>query len=382
MKNSTKGLLGLTIGICVLSETAGAEGFDRALPNTEFLFQPGGYAEIGAGYLMPEITGVFPAPGGDVATGNIGRDFFTPQFAIKYDVNEKLSFGLQFSQPYGLLAQYPLGTPPGAPVPAQGTGGDFGADEVGISARYKFTRNHSAFGSVRVQRYSGYLNRGGVRFDFGSSTELGYSLGYAFEIPERRLLFTAEYTSAVKHTHVTKPRHDGLVAIADVESPVGVSFVPAVTGTPLENDTIHRTPQSLTLNFRSQLPIGDGKNLIFGRYRWADWSEADISFNGLNPTQFTDSQHFALGLGRVVTENLALTGMVEYRTGGASPKPGLTPFENSIGLVLGGRYILNDNVVLQAAYTYVKFDDATTTSGGVFTDNSAEGIAFKIGYYF
>lgn len=380
MKRAIKGLLGL--GLLACGNTGWAEGFDKALPSTDFLFQHGGYAEFGGGYLMPQITGYFPSPGGDVASGNVGRSFFTGQAALKFDVSDKISFGVQYSQPYGLLAQYPLGTPPAAPPPAQGTGGDFGADEVALYGRYKIDRNHSVFGAARIQKYGGYLNRGGVKFNFADTTELGYSIGYAYEKPEQMLRFDIAYTSAIEHSQVTTPANDGLVAIVDPSSPAGVSFVPATAGTAIANETKHRTPESVELNFRSRLSMGDGRNLIFARYRWANWSQADITFNGLNPTQFTDSQHFGLGLGRMVTDDLALSAMVEYRTGGKSPKPGLTPFENSVGVVLGARYVLSDNIMLQAAYTVVKFDDATTTSGGVFENNTAKGVAFKVGFFF
>jgi hypothetical protein len=46
------------------------------------------------------------------------------------------------------------------------------------------------------------------------------------------------------------------------------------------------------------------------------------------------------------------------------------------------RYALNDDTVLQAGYSKIWFEDATTANGGTFENNSADGVFLKIGYYF
>ncbi len=382
MNHIFKTKLAYALTTAVLATGAHAEGFDRNVPDNLFMFEPGGYVELGSAFLKPDITGSFATPGESIPTGNISDNFAIPQFAIKTDINDRFSLGLRYSQPYGLTAQYPDNTPPLSPPFARGTGGEFGANELALFGRYKLNDRHSVFGSLRLQEYSGYLRRGGVQFDFESSYELGYSLGYAFEIPEQRLLFSAEYRSAVEHSNTTVPRNSGIAAIADPTSPLGITLIPVTAGEAMAQDTIHRTPQSLTLTFLTKLPIGDGRNQMFARYRWAEWSEADITFNGLNPTQFVNSQIFGLGFGRLVTDNLAVTVVAEYRTGGESPKPGLTPFEDSYGLLFGMRYALNDDTVLQVGYSKIWFEDATTANGGTFENNSADGVFLKIGYYF
>jgi len=379
--------------VTVVYERGTSDGDGPAMQNRrrfagfDFAIDEPGFSVVDWQHVIVEANRRAMPGGGQQQTGNLGRDITLPFFAIKTDTSEKLSFGFRYTQPYGLDAQYPPGTPtipPGTTFPqdiiiasGQGTGGDFGADEYAFLTRYKINDNHSVFGSLRIQNYSGDFNRGGVTFDFGSDWKAGYSVGYAFEVPAKRLLFTAEYRSAIEHDNRTTALNAGPGLL--FPGPSGPIFeTPGVLSTP----TIHRTPESITLNFRTVLPFGDGRNLFFGRYRWANWSEANINLNGINPTQFEDTQLFSLGFGRAVTDQLALTLLLDYRLGAESPLLGLTPFENAWGVGIGARYIINDNVFVQAAYSRITFTDAVGSNGGVFQDNDADAFAIKVGYFF
>ena len=94
----------LGLGALALSSTSAmAGGLDRSGQNITSIFETGNYAELSFGYVTPDVTGNFA---GLFESGNVGPAYSQLSFAVKTDLNPKISIGLIVDQPYGAEVNY------------------------------------------------------------------------------------------------------------------------------------------------------------------------------------------------------------------------------------------------------------------------------------
>jgi long-subunit fatty acid transport protein len=118
---------------------AHAGGIERTNQVVGIIFEEGTYAEFSFGYVDPSVSGVAtatsPTPG--ASSGNMVEAYTLAGAAFRMDLNESLSFGLIFDQPYGADVAYPVGTG----YFAQGSTATLNANALTAVLRYEFAGN-------------------------------------------------------------------------------------------------------------------------------------------------------------------------------------------------------------------------------------------------
>ncbi|MEO0342448.1 MAG: outer membrane protein transport protein [Pseudomonadota bacterium] len=349
-----------TLGACALTLAAGpvlANGFDRINVPPTYLFEEGTYVELRYAAVQPNVSGSFA--GGALATGDIGSNYSRIGGAYKQDINDRVSFAIDFGQPHGIDIEYPtLAPPPLATLSGLTT--EVQSDALTLLGRYKLNDRFSVFGGPRFQRFRGTVDSDAAgAFELDSSDyEIGFLLGVAFERPETATRLAITYTSDFEHVLETTSVATGIA------SPV---------------DTVIRTPESLQIAFETGIAAN---TLLFATYRHSKWSDANLEYLGSTLTDFVDVNRYSLGVGRQVTEKLGLRLAFSYQTGADSPVGSLSPFEDRRSIALAARYQATENVRLGLGVAYTWLDDATTTAAGDFTGNDATSFGLSVGYNF
>ena len=109
--------------------------------------------------------------------------------------------------------------------------------------------------------------------------------------------------------------------------------------------------------------------------------------------QFDDKIHYSIGVGRKVSDELALSISYAREDGGGAVTSDPFTFRNGYDTYsVSARYTASENVTISAGYTYTTAGDvkivheaAPGVPSGLtldYSDNSVSGFGFKIGYKF
>jgi long-chain fatty acid transport protein len=344
--------------VALSASSAFAGGFERSGNPILFMFEKGNYVELTFGYVRPSVSGT--VGGGAVSSGNAIESYTQLGFAIKTDLTEKISLGLQIDPSFGADVFYPGGT--GYPI--AGSNAELNGDSITLVGRYKFSENFSVHAGIKSVGLGGNLQVVGLGpippTSYDTDRDIGYLAGVAYERPDIALRVALTYFSNTKHNLATT-----------VQTPGG----PAAGPTQLVE-----LPQSLTLDFQSGVAAN---TLVFGSIRWADWTETALNFPVPGLVSYdNDTYTLNLGVGRKFNDQWSGAVSVGYeRTeGGLSPNLGPTDGYYSIGL--GATYTV-DNVKITGGIRYVDIGNATTsTIGAAFRDNDAVAVGLKVAYTF
>ncbi len=348
---------------------ASAGGIERTTQSIGFMYEPGSYGEFSISRVSPDVSGVAasglgPFPAGP-DSGDMSGDYTSLSFAFKTDVNDRLSIGFIFEQPFGADVYYPMGTG----YAYGGSNADLNVDELKLIAKYKLDGGFSIHGGLRMQQVKGNVALfNGYSLQAPTSSELGYFIGAAYEKPEIAMRIALTYHSAITHEF----------AAIENNSP----------SLPFETTF----PQSL--NLEAQTGIAEG-TLLLASVRWVDWSEFDITPFGYNlatGSSLVDYEDdvitYTVGVARRFTDNFAGIATVSYeaQNGGFSGNLGPTDGRTSIGLA--GRYTVG-KAVITGGVNYSWVGDARTenptapgTTFGDFSGNTAVGVGLRVGYTF
>jgi long-subunit fatty acid transport protein len=334
---------------------AGAGGLDRSGQGIGVIFESGNYAELSFGAVMPDVTGVF---GAATPSGNVITDYTQLAGAVKWDINDNLSFAVIADQPFGASVYYENPTYPLGVSRAElvGTG-------LTALARYKISERISVHGGARAVRMSGNVNLGNGAYvaDFADDTDVGYVLGGAYEIPDIALRVALTYSSETSFSNDT----------------VLFGAVPVAP-------TVYTMPKSVNLDFQTGVAAN---TLVFGSIRWADWTSTSISSFGYpsNPlVDYTsDVYTYTLGVGRKFSDKFSGSIGMSYESAEGIPVSNLSPTDGYLSVQIGGSYAVTDAVKISGGLRYVMIGDAVTeTIGAVFNDNSAVAAGIKVGFSF
>ncbi|MEM9786840.1 MAG: outer membrane protein transport protein [Pseudomonadota bacterium] len=369
----------LTAGAALLLTTslAHAVGLDRSGQPIGIIFEEGGatgaYAELSFGYVMPELEGEDVAAFGGGDTGNVAEDYGVLGFGYKRDINDQISFALIVDEPYGADIKYPVGDS----VALGGTEAVLDSVAVTGLVRYKIDNNISVYGGLRAQSLEGSVTLDGLAYggpppggvsgysvDLDRDTGFGYTLGAAYEIPEIALRLAVTYISEVEHEFGTT---DTFGSTADTE----------VT-----------TPQAVNLDFQTGIAAD---TLLFGSVRWAEYSVVIVepeNFPLGSLTDIEDGFGYTLGIGRRFSDAFSASISAGFEPEGDSDLVSpLAPTNGNYSIGVAGEYKVND-VTLAAGVRYIVPGDASAETGtpdtarADFSDSSAIGVGFQIGYNF
>ncbi|MEM9795767.1 MAG: outer membrane protein transport protein [Pseudomonadota bacterium] len=378
----------LTAAATLLGTTSAfAVGLDRSAQDISIIFEEGDYAELSFGYVDPSLDGEDLAVFGGQSSGNVADSFVQGSLGYKQQINDQLSFAIILDQPYGADIDYPTGTLGGdGSLALGGTEAVLNSTALTALMRYEFGNGFSVHGGVRGQEVNGRVRLEGAAYgalsgyevELDGDLEFGWQAGFAYERPDIALRVAVTYFSEIEFD------------FDSVETLGGAPLGPADT-------TETTTPQAVNLTFQTGVAPG---TLVFGSIRWADYDDSTVSpptfdllvdpaISGSSLTSLETGFSYTLGVGRQFTDRFS--GLVELQfdeKGDDDLVSPLAPTNGSVGITIGGRYAVNENVTVTGGINYTKLGDAFAETGtpdterAEFEDNDAIGVGIQVGYRF
>ena len=260
-----------------------------------------------------------------------------------------------------------------------------------LLARYEIDENYSVFGGLN--KYS--LNDGD-----NVTTLSGY---YEIDAADKTLpTVGAAYERsdiALRVELIYQPEDS-------VQVTTGSSLSKLIPTTPVSGASI-AFPETTTLNFQSGIAED---TLLYGAIHQGKWSTAQIIVpanpNAINPvtgaadaavsaigSSFDDKVHYSIGVGRKLSDALALSISYGREDGGGAVTSDPFTFRNGYDTYsLSARYTVSENLTVSAGYTYTTAGDvkivheaAPGVPSGLtldYTNNSVSGFGIKIGCTF
>ncbi len=246
-------------------------------------------------------------------------------------------------------------------------------------------RNFQIYGGAAAQHLTGEVHLRGIAYQaaqgydarISPDTAVGWVAGVAYSKPEIALKAALTYRSEIEH-----------------ESTIAEVF-PATARTTTRNFAV-TLPESYNLDFQTGV---NPTTLLTARVRYVPWSDFDIrpptygdataiQNNGvpLPIISYSDDQWSAeVGLGKRVSDRLALSGSVGWDSGAGNPASTLGPIEGYWSLGLGAKYNVTPEWSVSVGGKYLKFGDATANlpngmTAGEFSDNDGFIAGVKLAY--
>lgn len=254
-----------------------------------------------------------------------------------------------------------------------------------VGAKLGANKNFQIYGGPVAQRVKGEVHLRGPAYQvmtgydakIATDTQLGWAAGLAFYKPEIALKAALTYRSEIEH--------DSEIA----------ETIP-VTGYVGKKDFKVTLPDSWNLDFQTGV---NPTTLLTAKVRYVPWSDFDI-----RPTQYTETTKLRypqglpiisydkdqwlaeVGLGKRVSDRLAVSGAVGWDSGAGNPASSLGPIKGYYSLGLGARYNVTPEWSLSLGGKYFKFGDAqaqlpTKDKVGNFDSNDGYALGVKLAYH-
>jgi long-subunit fatty acid transport protein len=380
-----------------VSTSAFSGGWEASKLSTSHLYEDGNYVEFSVLPLSYDVGSTIQFPG--APKHKVLSDQTRAAMAFKMDlgsfdigVSKYMSGALLFEgQTNGNLTGCNPADASTLPLCSVSPSANVKIGSTTFLARYAIDENYSVFGGLNrytlndgdsVTTLSGY-------YEIDAADKTLPTLGAAYERSE----------IALKVELVYQP--DGVVQV-----PMGSSLSSLIPTTPVSGASI-AFPETTTLNFQSGIAEG---TLLYGAIHQGKWSTAQIIVpanpNGINPatgaadaavspigSSFDDKVHYSIGVGRKVSDELALSISYAREDGGGALTSDPFTFRNGYDTYsVSARYTASESLTISAGYTYTTAGDVKVVheaAPGVpsgltldYTDNSVSGFGFKIGYSF
>ncbi len=399
-----------TAWLCASLAQAG--GIERNTNDYGKLFDDGNQISFALSYVNPDVSGTYSPVAlgaalltgvgvGVAETGNMSRSYNTLSTSYTGQFSEKLSFGLFQNDAYGADSFYTQGF-------YTGLRAEWNSDQLAAVLRYEIADNVSVIGGLRYVQseaditipdqmirastgaraleladaataaalggdlalaatlgaQAAALNTivtttppGGLTYNAQGDKrgDLGYVLGFAYEIPDIALRIGLTWESEIQHD------------FDSAEQLVGF-------GVDAMNTTSVIMPQSIALDFQT----GIAKDtLLFGQVKWTEWSKWEVrtpeyeAITGGEVTGFdNDTVSWQLGVGRRFSEYTSGFAQLGYEKAHGGVASRLSPTDGRISFGVGGQYT-KANVKIRGGIQYIKLGDAVVADGTEFNGNSA-----------
>jgi len=368
----------------IAAGSAYAGGIDRSSQFLGPLFEQGGatgsYVQLSYGRILPSAK----AP--NLNVGNPLGDYNSFGVAFKTDLNDKLSLGIIFEEPYGADIQYPLAGP------FVGGGAEVNSDQISAIVRYKVSDRFSILGGFRLLDVDGSIRTftaapvpGGlapISLSASSEWAIGGVVGVAYEIPDIALRVALSY-----NTEISADFTGTETVFADAARTIPI-------GGAATNFNV-KFPESINLEFQS----GVAQNtLVFGSIRHAMYNGFNLTtpanagiFGGLlgatNYVNFTsDSTTYSLGVGRRFNDKFSGSISFSYEADGTIPSTtALAPTTGLSSVSIGGQYKATDTMTISGGISYIVPGDQLVNSAAgqaSFNNNEVIAVGLRLGINF
>ena len=406
-------LKSLSLAVATLSaiSTVHAAGLDRSTQPSWAFTQDGTFAYVEHITISPDVAGKdnknVATPESNYAegknTGNMTEDYQFLNFGAKADINDRVSVGAFFDQPWGADVQY-NGDNNFVAKDANTTIQDI---NIGQGTNVKITsqnftgmvgvklgenKNIQVYGGPTIQklesdvhlRGSAYSGATGYDASMSPDTAYGWMAGVAYSKPEIALKAALTYRSEIKHD--TRMAEHLPLAAAASGGKIAIDETSNITV---------ETPRSVNLDFQTGL---NPTTLLTAKLRWVPWSDFAITpknYNALSKLKVPagtplvsydkDSWSGEVGLGKKLNSKWALSGSVGYDTGAGNPVTSLGPVEGNWNVGLGAKYNLTPEWAISGGAKYLMFGDAkaklpTGDIVGDFKDNDGWVYGVRLSY--
>lgn len=254
-----------------------------------------------------------------------------------------------------------------------------------LGAKLGENKNLQIYGGPQMQRLTGEVHLRGTAYgpmtgydaNIGADMGYGWVAGVAYHKPEIALKAALTYRSKIDHER----------SIAET--------IP-VTGYQNSQNFKATLPNSWNLDFQTGI---NPTTLLSAKVRYVPWSDFAIrppqygtvtaTGNNNKPLPIVnyskDQWSAELGLGRKVSDKLAVSGSVGYDSGAGNPISTLGPIKGYYSLGLGAKYNVTPEWSVSLGGKYFKFGDATAqlpngTKVGEFDDNDGYAVGLKLAY--
>ncbi|PNP99081.1 outer membrane protein transport protein [Moraxella sp. RCAD0137] len=262
-----------------------------------------------------------------------------------------------------------------------------------VGAKFGEKRNFQIYGGAAAQHLTGevhlrgtaYLAANGYDARISPDTAVGWVAGVAYSKPEIALKAALTYRSEIEHKST----------IAEVLPASGLlGNNPNST-----RDFAVTLPESYNLDFQTGI---NPTTLLTAKVRYVPWSDFDIRppaygdaaervYGKQLPIVSYDKDQWSaeVGLGKRLSDRLAVSGSVGWDSGAGNPTTTLGPIEGYYSVGLGAKYDLTPQWSLAVGGKYLKFGDAdaqippqvgTSALSGRFEDNDGFIAGVKLAY--
>ena len=234
-----------------------------------------------------------------------------------------------------------------------------------LGVKFGEKNNWQVYGGPVLQKLEGEVHLRGTAYNstqgydgiFAQSNGYGWMAGLAYSKPEIALKAALTYRSEIDH------------------DTVAYEYMPA-TGESGSYDMTITTPKSVNVDFQTGL---NPTTLLTAKLRWVPWSDFSIKPpmynattkkavgadfkplypNGLNLIDYSDDGWAAeVGLGKKLNNQWAVSGSVGWDSGAGGPITTLGPVEGHWNVGLGAKYNVTPEVAVSAGVKYLMFGDA------------------------
>ncbi len=403
-KNFTLTKLTGALALISMASIAGAAGLDRTAQPSDAFSDSGTTAYISAYQIKPDTSGVDTSK--NYTFTEVAQDYSGYGFGAKTDVNDWMSVGVFYDQPFGAEIEVKGNNPlvngdkhTKATVESDTFTGLLGINMGDNFKLYGGPVLSKVDGTLELHSSSPVSPSNGYQLSFPKSTDYGYMVGAAFVKPEIGLKAAVTYRSEIEH---------------DINFGESMPFINYVNSkTPLAalglkaNQTQESQiafPQSVNIDFQTGL---NKTTLLTATARWVPWSDFKI-----NPPLFEknvkalsantppntvlkeapllaysdDNYRLEVGIGKRLSPQLAVSGNVGWDSGAGNPVTVLGPTEGYYSVGLGAKYNVTPEWAVSLGGKYLMLGDAdgqvsaTKTPMGKFENNDAYILGMKLSY--
>lgn len=449
----TFSLKSLAVAITSLSvaSVANAAALDRSGQDITAFLQDGLYAEASYTYIDADVTGYDNAELGiadlnKYNQGNkisdIAESYDMARYGVKADVNDVISVGILYDEPFGAAAEYTGNNNFVSPNAATGAAilqgaktavgqamqsGDLptikkaigglaiagglvesAGEATKVEVRtenitglvgVKLGDNFQVYGGPAIQRLRGdvalrgpaYLTSAGYDAHISPSEGYGWVAGAAFSKPEIALKAALTYRSEIDHEN----------NIDEVMPSVGYlpeNYQAAIAANAQKNGQGRidiTTPESFNFDFQTGI---NPTTLATAKVRYVPWSDFSLIppvYNASSKVSYPeglplvsydkDQWQVELGLAKRLTPALAVSGAIGWDSGAGNPVTSLGPIEGYYSVGAGAKFNIDKNWAISAGGKYLMFGDAKGMIPNKkvvsnFEDNDGYALGVKLSY--